>query len=196
MRSSDSALLTDGFARLSEESRRSRFLSGKPTLSEAEVRRFTDVDHHHHEAIGALSLLDGRGVGIARYIRRADHPEAADVAVTVVDDWQGRGLGTALLRRLSERAGQEGIERFTALASADNEAVLGLMRSLGGARQTRRDSGSVEWEITLTPLVLEGGARSAVRAFPTAPRALKPIRDVLAALRRLRSKIESKQRCQ
>ena len=66
---------------------------------------------------------DGRGVGIARYVRDAEDPQAAEIAVTIVDDWQGRGLGTELLAQLSDRARQEGIRRFTALVAADNAAV-------------------------------------------------------------------------
>jgi GNAT superfamily N-acetyltransferase len=44
-----------------------------------------------------VNHLDGRGVGIARYIRDAEDPQAAEVAVTVLDHWQRRGLGTELL---------------------------------------------------------------------------------------------------
>ena len=57
---------------------------------------------------------------------------AAEIAVTVIDDWQGRGLGTELLARLSERACQEGIRRFTAAVAADNAAMAGLLRNFGG----------------------------------------------------------------
>jgi len=91
VRSTDAPLLADGFARLSPQSRRMRFLGAKTTLSAAELRYFTEVDHHDHEAISALSAADGRGVGIARYVRAADDPQAAEIAVTIVDDWQGRG---------------------------------------------------------------------------------------------------------
>ena len=53
-----------------------RFLSPKRSLSAAELRFLTEVDHHDHEAIGALSPADGRGVGIARYIRAPGDPTA------------------------------------------------------------------------------------------------------------------------
>ena len=102
----DAPLLTEGFARLSEETRRLRFLTAKPRLTEAEVRYFTQVDHHDHEALGAMVPVGGRGVGLARYIRDRSDPETAEVAVTVADDWQGRGLGTELLRRIN--AGLDG----------------------------------------------------------------------------------------
>ena len=67
--SQDAPLLAEGFARLSLESRQLRFLTSKSTLSAAELRYFTEIDHHDHEALGALDPADGRGLGIARYIR-------------------------------------------------------------------------------------------------------------------------------
>jgi RimJ/RimL family protein N-acetyltransferase len=88
-------------------------------------------------------------VGIARYVRDVDDPQAAEIAVTIIDDWQGRGLGTELLARLSDRARQEGVRRFTALADASNVAVAALLRN-AGAHLVRRGRGTVEYEITLT----------------------------------------------
>ena len=149
VRSTDAPLLADGFARLSAASRQMRFLGVKKELSAAELRYFTDVDHHDHEALVALDRAGGHGVGIARYVRDADDPQAAEIAVTIVDDWQGRGLGTELLTRLSGRAGQEGIRRFTALADAGNVAVAALLRN-AGARLLHRGRGTIEYEITLT----------------------------------------------
>jgi RimJ/RimL family protein N-acetyltransferase len=149
VRSTDAALLADGFGRLSAASRQLRFLGVKKELSAAELRYFTDVDHHDHEALAALDQASGHGVGIARYIRDADDPQAAEIAVTIVDDWQRRGLGTELLARLSDRARSEGIRRFTALADAGNVAVAVLLRN-AGAHLVRRGRGTVEYEITLT----------------------------------------------
>jgi RimJ/RimL family protein N-acetyltransferase len=148
VRSSDAPLLADGFARLGAASRQMRFLGVKKELSAAELRYFTDVDHHDHEALAALDRAGGHGVGIARYIRDADDPRAAEIAVTIVDDWQGRGLGAELLARLSDRARQEGICRFTALADAGNVAVAALLRNVG-ARIVRRGRGTIDYEITL-----------------------------------------------
>jgi RimJ/RimL family protein N-acetyltransferase len=150
VRSTDAPLLADGFARLSPQSRQLRFLTGKEELSRAELRYLTDVDHHDHEALGAVSQADGRGVGVARYIRDAEDPQAAEIAITVIDDWQGRGLGTELLTRLSGRARSEGIHRFTALVAADNRAMAGLLRNLS-ASLVARGPGTVEYEITLMP---------------------------------------------
>jgi RimJ/RimL family protein N-acetyltransferase len=151
VQSADAPLLADGFARLSDKSRRMRFLARKDQLSAAELRYLTDVDHHDHEALGALDKADGRGVGVARYVRDAEDPHAAEIAVTIVDDWQGRGLGTELLTRLSARARSEGICRFTALVADDNVAMARLLRNMSGSL-VGRSPGTVEYEITLMPL--------------------------------------------
>jgi RimJ/RimL family protein N-acetyltransferase len=145
----DAPLLADGFARLSDASRQMRFLTQKKELSPAELRYFTDVDHHDHEALGALDH-GGRGVGVARYVRDAEDPQAAEIAVTIVDDWQSRGLGTELLAQLCDRARQEGIRRFTALVAADNAAVAALLRNMS-AELVRYGPGTVEYEIALAP---------------------------------------------
>jgi RimJ/RimL family protein N-acetyltransferase len=142
---SDAPLLADGFARLSDRSRRMRFLSIKHELSATELRHLTDVDHHDHEALGALDQRDGRGVGVARY---AADPQTAEIAVTIVDEWQGRGLGTELLAQLAERARAEGIRRFTALVADDNVAMAALLRNLC-AERVRSGPGTVEYEIEL-----------------------------------------------
>jgi RimJ/RimL family protein N-acetyltransferase len=155
VRSTDAPLLADGFARLSAASRQMRFLSTKKELSAAELRYLTDVDHHDHEALVALDLAGGHGVGIARYVRDGDDPQAAEIAVTVVDDWQRRGLGTELLARLSDRARSERIRRFTALADAGNVAVAAGLRN-AGARLVRRGRGTIEYEITLTSKAARG----------------------------------------
>jgi RimJ/RimL family protein N-acetyltransferase len=144
----DAALLADGFTRLSEQSRRMRFLLAKKVLTPAELHYLTEVDHHGHEALGALADGTDMGVGIARYIRDNRDPRSAEVAVTVVDDWQRRGLGTELLARLSNRAREEGIGRFTALVATDNVPVAGLLRKMC-ATLVSRDFDAAEYELIL-----------------------------------------------
>jgi RimJ/RimL family protein N-acetyltransferase len=150
VRGTDAPLLADGFTRLSARSRQMRFLTTKNELTPAELRSFTEVDHHDHEALAALNCADGRGVGIARYVRDPGDPQAAEIAVTIADDWHGRGLGTELLAQLTRRARCEGIRRFTALVSADNAAMAGLLRNVS-AEAVGRGPGTVEYEIALVP---------------------------------------------
>ena len=120
-----------------------------PELSEEMVRYLTDVDHHDHEAVVALDAATGEGVGVARYVRDRDRPERAEAAVTVIDDWQGRGLGTLLLELLAVRAREEGIDRFTALMLASNDEMMELLESLGPVRVIDREAGTVEVEAPL-----------------------------------------------
>ena len=71
------------------------------------------------------------GIGVARFIRSPDDPEVAEVAVAVADSWQGSGVATALLGRLSERARAEGVRRFSAEILAENRPMLELIEEVG-----------------------------------------------------------------
>jgi GNAT superfamily N-acetyltransferase len=95
----DRQRLVESFAGLSEESRYRRFFAAKTGLTESELDYLVDVDHCDHEAIVAIDRSNDALLGVARYVRWPDDPEVAEVAVTVADDWQGRGLGRALLDR-------------------------------------------------------------------------------------------------
>ncbi len=146
----DKPVLAASFDRLSDESRYRRFLTPKDRLSAAELDYLVDVDHKDHEAIVAIDPSSGNGLGVARYVRSTDDPELAEVAVTVADDWQGRGLGRALLERLTYRARREGVHRFSALVLSENRASLGLLGSVGEIRRTS-EAGDVELVIELPP---------------------------------------------
>ncbi len=146
--SSDRELLLRGFERLSPESRYRRFLSGIPALSEESVRYLTEIDHHDHEAIAALDE-SGEGIGVARYIRNPQRPDVAEVAVTVIDDWQGKGLGTLLLEVLGARARAEGITSFTALMLASNQEMMQVLEALGPVQVVDREVGTVEIEMPI-----------------------------------------------
>jgi GNAT superfamily N-acetyltransferase len=144
----DEPALAGVFERLSEESRRRRFLAPKARLSSAELDYFTHVDHHDHEALVAL---DGPEiVGVARYIRDRERVAVAEVAVTVVDDWQRRGVGTALLEALARRAQANGIHSFTATVLAENALMLTVLHELGVvARERLLAGGVIELEVEL-----------------------------------------------
>jgi len=144
-----------GFAELSPQSRYRRFLSPMPRLDPKSVDYLTVVDHHDHEALIALSQ-DEEPVGVARYIRSRGDPTTAEVAVTVVDPWQGRGAGSALLALLAARAREEGITTFRAICLAENRAMLDLLHALGSTSQETAHQGVVEIAVNL-PADLEPG---------------------------------------
>lgn len=155
----DGDLLRRGFERLSEETRYRRFLAATPELTDDMVRYLTTLDHHDHEAIVALEEETGGGVGVARYVRNPRRPNTAEVAVTVVDEWHGRGLGTLLLEVLGERARAEGIERFTAMMLASNQQMMDVLEALGPVHVVDREAGTVQIE---TPIP-ESGLSPALR---------------------------------
>ncbi len=127
---SDKDLLRRGFERLSPESRYFRFFASKLRLSDEELRRLTEIDGIDHVAIGAvMKREDGNedGLGVARFIRVKGEPEVAEPAIAVVDDFQGKGLGTLLLHRLSGAALERGIKRFRCEILADNDRMKSVL---------------------------------------------------------------------
>ncbi len=161
----DAPVLAEAFERLSPQSRDLRFLGAKTRLSSNDLEYLTDVDGHLHEALGATDAASGRGVGVARFVRLDPDAPVAEVAVTVVDDWQRRGLGTLLLERLNERARAEGIERYTALVSGENRAIVGLLQGIGArVLATNVAAGTVEYEVELPAVGLGHSLREALRA--------------------------------
>jgi GNAT superfamily N-acetyltransferase len=145
----DKQALLAAFERLSERSRYRRFLAPQGRLSEAELRYLTEVDHHDHEALVAIEPDSGEGVGVARYVRSAEDPSSAELAVAVIDDWQQRGVGGRLADALAERARAEGITSFTVVLLAENEQMLGLLDDLGRTRVTNRARGTSEASVAL-----------------------------------------------
>ena len=131
VRPDDALALVRAYANLGEQSRYRRFFTVMPQLPEATLKAAVEVDHTDHEALVAVPLLSTEIVGECRFIRLPDQPDTAEIGVTVVDAWQGRGLGSALIARLSERAAEAGIEYFTAEVLAENRSMLALLPGLG-----------------------------------------------------------------
>ena len=160
---SDRELLLQGFQRLSPESRYRRFLMAMPQLSEEMVRYLTEIDHHDHEAMIALDERTGEGIGVARYVRNRDRPDTAEVAVTVIDDWQGRGVGTLLLEVICGRAREEGIRTFTAVLLATNQEMMDVFRALGPVRIVDHETGTVEIEMPIPTIGVPAALKKLVQ---------------------------------
>jgi GNAT superfamily N-acetyltransferase len=168
----DRDLLQQGYAELSAASRRSRFLTELPELSEALLRSLVDdVDGSDHVAV-VLTVLppDGgaRPIGVARLVRDPQEPAMADVAVTVLDAWQGQGVGAHLLADLSARAAEHSVTRLRADVLRANDRALRLLRR-GGWRAVEAEGVMVTLERPLTASAPAGAAR-ARSAGPAASR--------------------------
>lgn len=130
----DRECLRDGMRRLSPESARYRFLSPVSRLSEVQLRYLTEIDYRDHMAWVAFDVggPGPLGIGVARYIRLADAPATAEMAITVVDSHQGRGLGSRLFSLLAGSAVRNGIDTIIAEVLRENTAALKVLRALGG----------------------------------------------------------------
>lgn len=184
----DGPLLADTFERLSEESRRLRFLGPKTTLTAAELRYLTEIDGHQHEALAAIDPQTGRGVAIGRFVRDHADPDRAEVAITVADDWQGQGLGKIMLSRLADRAREEHVRSFTALVSMENRGMQALLQRIGPPATVHHvGNGIAEYEIKLAPRGLGSQLEEALRAAAAGHFQLPPrVCDVLRTLVPLR----------
>ena len=100
----------------------------------------TEIDQHHHVALVARPGDDEDApiVADARYVMRADSADA-EFAIAVADEWQGAGLGRALLMHLSAHARRRGVRRLFGDVLWGNPAMLALVRSLGA--QLHRNPG-------------------------------------------------------
>lgn len=147
----DVAPVLEVFEQLSPRSRELRFLAAKPRLTSTDLRRLTDVDGRDHVALVARSV-GGEAIGIARFVRDQDEPHTAEVAVAVVDAWQGQGVGTMMVTTLSERAREVGVTGFSMVLAHDNEAAVRLLhRATGDIRRVGWDRWTTEFALSLAP---------------------------------------------
>ena len=169
---SDKPLIRTFHGELSDRSKRLRFLVPRNELTDEDLEYLTEVDHKRHEAMVAL---DGeRLVGVARYVRAPRDRQSAEVAVVVVDDRQHEGIGTALLDRLTQQARENGIARYTALVSSDNDIVLNALVRAGAERTGAGDEGELEFAIDVPAEGLGERLRTALRSIASAFARLRP----------------------
>jgi len=139
----DKRFFQQGLEELSVESRFSRFGQGVSRLSDQELDYLSDVDQRSHVAWGALVGEDAAGVG--RYIVMDDR-RRAEIAITVLDRMQRKGIGRALFAALTAVARHDGVREFSFESRSDNEAIVGVMR-----------------EIEIAPLIYDGVIERSIR---------------------------------
>jgi RimJ/RimL family protein N-acetyltransferase len=146
IRADDKRMLADGLRRLSPESAQRRFLTPKRSFSRTELRYLTEVDGRDHVALVAEypAAPVRRLIAVGRFVRLHDDGEAAEVAVTVADEWQARGLGSLLGKHLAHSARNRGIRRFTATMSSDNVPAHRLMAKLTEHLEQHHVGGGVD----------------------------------------------------
>jgi len=136
----DAAQLVAAFGHVGAVSRYRRFLGQVEHLTSGQVSELTEVDHASREVIAAVDAVTGEGVGLAQYARDG---RVAHFSVTVLDVWQGRGVGTALLARLAARARTAGVEVFVGRTIVGDAAARALLARVGDIVGEERDGGTV-----------------------------------------------------
>ena len=152
----DKAALACFFQRLSDESRRRRFLGAKPSLSKRDLTFLTEVDQRRHVALVALDAA-GAIVAVARYAAWPGESDRAELAFAVVDEWHGRGLASALGDRLVAHARASGMTALTGSTFALNEPAKALLRRLG-LLPTGISAGVAEFELRFGTATLPAAA--------------------------------------
>jgi acetate---CoA ligase (ADP-forming) len=143
----DADALVEFFSELSEHSRYLRF-HGFPSLGPKLVEPVLDPDWQERGAL--LGSLDGRIVAVANWVRLRD-PRAAEVAFTVGDEYQRRGIGTRLLEQLAARAAEAGIVEFVAEVLHENRGMLDVFRDAGFAVTRAAEGGELEIRFGIAP---------------------------------------------
>jgi len=131
---------------MSERSVYFRFFSPMKRLPDALAHRLAVVDYNDRFAVVGTTHKPGgkeRIVGVARYDRVVG-TDVAETAVAVIDEFQRRGLGSALLAILAKVASDHGIKTFTLIVLPENQQMLGLLRKMGWIHQARLTGGVYE----------------------------------------------------
>jgi GNAT superfamily N-acetyltransferase len=142
----DEPLLHEAFAAMSERTVYFRFFSPIKRLSDAMAHRLAVVDYNDRFALVATTHRPSskeRIAGVARY-DRASGTDIAEVALAVIDEFQRRGLGRALLAILARVAREHGIKSFSLIVLPENQQMLGLLRKMGWIHQARLSGGVYE----------------------------------------------------
>jgi len=142
----DEPLLIEAVAAMSERTVYFRFFSPLKRLPDALAHRLAVVDYEDRFALVATTHKPGgkeRIVGVARYDRAAN-TDVAETAVAVIDEFQRRGLGSALLIILAKVARDHGIKTFTLIVLPENQQMLGLLRKMGWIHHAKLTGGVYE----------------------------------------------------
>lgn len=164
IRPDDGDLLIAFFERLGPESRYYRFFRIKDSLEPEEVEYFTHVDYDQRMAL--VALLDGEMIAIGRYDNEPDDPGHAEVAFAVVDEHQGRGLGTRLLELLTGFARDNGVTGFRAFVLGENRQMMRVFRNSGYELARTMESGvfTVDFPVSESEVSLAAEAEHEKRA--------------------------------
>jgi GNAT superfamily N-acetyltransferase len=145
----DREQLADAVGRMSDESIHRRFFAPKRHFSEREIDFFLHIDFVNHVALVAVASIGNEQqiIGGGRYIMV--QPGIAEVAFSVDDAHQGRGIGGVLMKHLSAIARGSGLRQLVAEVLSGNAAMLSVFRKAGLEMTIRREAGVVHVTLRL-----------------------------------------------
>jgi ribosomal protein S18 acetylase RimI-like enzyme len=154
LRKEHAAQLQDGFARLSARSRYLRFFTSRRWLSDAELGRLLALDGCNQFAIAVQvrTLAGWEGAAIGRLVRVSDAPGTAELAITVLDEYQRVGIGRLLLTRLQKAAIERGYTHVRGEVLVENRPMLRLLRTALPDHVSRTNGPVVEIDAALQPV--------------------------------------------
>jgi RimJ/RimL family protein N-acetyltransferase len=124
--------ISNGLKDMSSASIRNRFLGSKKEFSEKELKYLTILDGWNHYGIGVEECGGKcRGVAVIRLVRSHQFKGEAEVAITIIDDFQGKGLGSILMNLIILAAHERDIHRLSFSFLPQNEAIQKLIRKVG-----------------------------------------------------------------
>ena len=153
VRRDDGPRIREAFHKLEPETVYTRFFGYKADVSDTELKRITEVDFERDVALLVTIRLGAKEivVGGASYfaVDAGDPPRSAELAFTVEEDYQGRGMGGMLLRHLAGIAREKGILTLEADVLASNQGMLGVFRAGGLPMELRRDADVIHVTLSL-----------------------------------------------
>lgn len=147
----------NGFERISTRTNINRFLTFKKGFTEQELRYLLVLDNINHLAIGAVDCnRPDIGIGLARYVRSKTTPDMAEAAIIVIDEYQGKGLGSLLYRELMSMAAENDIRHLLNIVAKDNRGMLALLARFD-AHQSAEHDHTYDFMVDLPPGLRKAG---------------------------------------
>jgi acetyltransferase len=145
----DRAHIKEGLKFMSAESIRNRFMGSKKDFTDKELDYLTSLDGRNHYALGVEEAEGAhRGVAVIRMVRSESTPSEAEVAVTIIDEYQKIGLGSFLLDLLALAAMERNVSEFSFTFLPTNEGIIRLIQKKGSPK-SERSSGTIRMVLSL-----------------------------------------------
>jgi len=141
--------LSEGMNHLSAHSIRNRFLGAKKELTDKELRYLTELDGFNHFALG-IKNSQNKGIAIARMVRDHKQTNQAEIAITIIDQYQGQGFGALLYKFIALAAFERGIDTLLLHLLGDNHQMQHIIRKLGKIEKIQNDRELYTYHVKLT----------------------------------------------